>query len=198
MSRQKIHLSVLYRIAWPCIKSASIWLFVCALIVVVRGSAAAAPTEYQVKAAFLYNFAKFVDWPTAGSRNETETVAICIMGDDDLAKELDEIAKGATAGDRTIAVRRIKNVEGGGCQILFLGKSVDDRFRTIIAGLKAGPVLTVGDADNFLRVGGMIKFFIEDRKIRFEVNLDAVEKSPVRVSSKLLKLAKAVHEGRSE
>ena len=162
--------------------------------------AAEPPFEhYKLKAAYLYNFSKFVYWPPATLREAAGTIGICVLGDDDLANELEGIIKVNAAGDRKMAVRRVKHQDAENtCQILFIGRSVDDRYRAIITSLKSGPVLTVGDDENFLRAGGMIKFQLEDRKVRFEVNLDAVEKSSIRVSSKILKLAKAVYQEGSE
>ena len=146
--------------------------------------------EYQVKAAFLLNFTKFVDWPETGSGDVQARVTICIPEEDPFAGALDKMVEGENVNGRKLTVQRIRNGETGSCQVLFLGHSMKD-----IPGMleRAGHgVLTVGEEASFLRDGGMIAFVIENRRVRFDVKLSAAAAGGIRISSKLLKVARYV------
>lgn len=161
------------------------------------GWPAAAPTEYQLKAAFLLNFAKFVDWPAQSFKTGQSPINLCVMGDDPFKADLDEMVKGQNIGDRSLSVRRISQPQpGDNCHILFVGLSERDRFERILSALKNHPCLTVGEEYEFAQAGGMINLLIEDKKIRFEVSLDVAEKAGLKISSRLLKLAKIVRDRR--
>ena len=165
--------------------------------VFVRAGTAAAPTEYQLKAVFLMNFAKFVEWPASAFRSAQSPITICVLGDDPFGHDLDDVVRDQMAGDRSLAVRRLAQVHREEtCHVLFLGSSEKDRAERILGALKNAPMLTVSDGDEFTAAGGMIGFLIEDNKIRFEINLDAAERAGLKISSKLLKLAKNVREKR--
>lgn len=161
------------------------------------GWGAPAPTEYQLKAAFLINFAKFVDWPVQSFKSPQSPINICVMGDDPFKADLDDTVKGQTVGDRSLAVRRISQPQpGDNCHILFVGLSERDRFERILAAFKNHACLTVGEEPEFAQAGGMINLLLEDGKIRFEVSLDVAEKAGLKISSRLLKLAKIVRDRR--
>lgn len=161
------------------------------------GWAATAPTEYQLKAVFLLNFAKFVDWPAQSFKSAQSPVTICVMGDDPFRADLDDAIKGQMVGERSLTVRRVGQPQpGDNCHILFLGLSERDRFERILSAFKNHACLTVGEESDFAHAGGMINLLVEDRKIRFEVSLDVAEKAGLKISSHLLKLAKTVRDRR--
>jgi len=168
-----------------------------ALIGVICGGPALAqgPTEHQVKAAFVFNFTKFVEWPTAAFRSSPNTINICLIGEDLLSKALDEVVKGQSVGGRGFAVRRLTQIpRDDSCQIAFLGGMDKNRAEQVLAPVKALPILTVVDNEDGGDPGAMIGLVIEDSKVRFNINLEAAEKVGIKLSSKLLKLAKTVRE----
>ena len=155
-----------------------------------------AVSEYQVKASFLYNFAKFVEWPPSAFPDANTPIAICIFGDDPFGTTLDDLIRGKTIDSRTLAIRRIHKPEDSkGCQVLFVSLSEDKRLSEIFASLKDSSVLTIGDTDEFADRGGAIQFLLEDAKVHFSINVDAIQRAHLTVSAKLLALAKIVHDG---
>lgn len=147
--------------------------------------------EYGVKAAFLYNFAKFVDWPP--SAFPERRFNLCILGDDPFGHLLDDIVANDSVDGRPIAVQRgARLADLPSCHILFVGRLEHERRHDVLATLRGAAVLTVGDADGFLADGGMVNFFLEANKVRFEVDRAAVDKSPLKLSSKLLRVARLV------
>jgi hypothetical protein len=149
--------------------------------------------EYQVKAAFLYNFAKFVEWPSRAFHGPSEPIAICVLGQDPFGGALQETVKGKEAAGRQLLVRNISDVRGpGSCQILFVSSSERKHFSSILAGAKRGGLLTVGEAAGFATAGGIINFKLEDGRVRFEINVEAAQQNELRISSKLLSLAESV------
>jgi hypothetical protein len=166
------------------------------LLLAAPAGAARSPEEdleYGVKAAFLYNFAKFVDWPAGAFPDARSPFNLCVLGDDPFGPLLDRTVADDSIDGRPIAVRRgARLAELRGCHVLFVSRSERERRREVLAALHNAAVLTVGDADGFLADGGMIDFVLESNRVRFEVNLAAVEKSPLKMSSKLLRLARVV------
>ena len=152
-------------------------------------SGAASFSEYQLKAAFLLNFTKFVEWPAAAFESPTAPVTICILGDDPFNGALDQAVAGESVNGRSIAVLRIRRVPSPRtCQLLFLSSSENPR---LLADVGPG-VLTVGETDTFLRDGGMIAFVLENRRVRFSINSRAAAKASLVLSSRLLNVAKTV------
>jgi hypothetical protein len=152
-----------------------------------------AASEYQVKAAFLFHFAQFVEWPPEAFENAGAPFTYCTMGEDPFHGVLDEGLSGKTIGGRTLRVRHLKEPrEEQGCQLLFLGTSEKKRLSAAIATASGSAVLTVGETEHFAQEGGIIGFCREQNKIRFEINLDAAEKAKLKISAKLLALAKTV------
>jgi len=158
--------------------------------------AAWSPTfEHQVKIGFLYNFAKFVEWPPEAFRGPAAPLVISILGSDPLCDALGRALQGKTVNARPIALRRLRRVDPADPgQILFIGSSVGREAGAILATLRTVPVLTVGDMKEFAALGGIINFTIEDHKVRFEINLDAAERAGLRVSSQLLTVGRIVRE----
>ncbi len=149
--------------------------------------------EYQVKAAFLYNFAKFVEWPPGTFANPTDPIGICIAGGDPFGSTLDTMVQGKKIGERVFAVRRIADTQQPkGCQILFIGSTEWKRIRSLLEALKGAAILTVGETDDFTAEGGMIAFQIAGPRVRIQIDLETAERSRLKISSKLLSLAEIV------
>jgi hypothetical protein len=150
------------------------------------------PTEFQVKAAYVYNFGKFVKWPAEASP-ATSPFEICVLGKDSFATVLDTTVSGESIDRRSIAVKRISNPqEAAECNILFIGSSEESRLKTILAATQRLSILTVSDIPHFAERGGAIGFVTQEEKIRFEVNLGTAEQSHLALSSELLKVASRV------
>jgi hypothetical protein len=149
--------------------------------------------EYQVKAAFLYNFAKFVEWPTQAFKGSNDPITVCVLGQNPFGNALELAISGKSVAGRPFVVREIASAnQAAGCHILFVSSSERKRFRSILGDLKIGGMLTVGEAQGFTADGGVINFKLEGGRIRFEINLDAAQQEQLRVSSKLLSLADVV------
>jgi hypothetical protein len=146
-----------------------------------------------VKAAFLFHFAQFVDWPPEAFKDATSPLTYCTVGEDPFHGALDASLNGKMIGDRAFRVRHFRRLqEIHECQVLFLGTVETKSIPAELVNLKRDPVLTVGESEHFARDGGMIGFFLEDNKVRFEINLEAVENAKLKVSARLLALAKTV------
>jgi hypothetical protein len=161
-----------------------------------RAQAPPAPTEYQVKAIFLFNFSQFVDWPAAAFADERSPLVIGVLGSDPFGTTLDEIVRGETVNGRPLAVRRFESVEQiDACHILFIGRSQGKQLDAVLAALKERNVLTVGDFEGFAQRGGIIRFVTVGNKIRLRVNLAAAQDAKLTISSKLLRPAQIVAPG---
>jgi hypothetical protein len=154
-------------------------------------------SEYQVKAAFLFHFAQFVDWPPEAFKDASSPLTYCTAGEDPFHGALDASLNGKMVGARPVRVLHFRQVqETQGCQIVFLGTPEKKLLPGMLANLRAGPILTVGESEDFVQGGGMIGFFLEDNKVRFNINLDAAERAKLKISARLLALAKTVIGGR--
>jgi YfiR/HmsC-like len=155
------------------------------------GIQAQASNEYQVKAAFLYNFAKFVDWPAEAFGDRNAQLVICVVGDDPFGGALDQAINGKSIGGRSLAVRRLKwGQELRSCHVLYISSSERKRLAQIIQSLRGASVLTVGEMGEFAQQGGIINFIWEANKVRFEINSQGSDQARLKISSKLLSLAK--------
>lgn len=151
------------------------------------------PGEYQVKAAYLYNFGRFVEWPAKLTTANTGSFTICILGEDPFGPALDTTLAGETIGNQRVAARRISSPQmSTDCRILFISSSEANRLNQIIEALDKSAVLTVSDIPQFLQRRGMIQFVMEENRIRFEVNLAAAQRAGLTLSSELLKVATVV------
>ena len=156
-------------------------------------TAAALPTDYEVKAAFLYNFAKFVRWPDEAASGPR--FVLVIVGDDPFGEVIDRAFQGKTVLGRPVEIRRTRVVrEAAAAQIAFIGSSERAHLAEVLAALKGGSVLTVGDMDRFADGGGMVGFRLKDSTVRFEVNLREVRQARLQMSSQIIKLAQRVIE----
>jgi hypothetical protein len=149
----------------------------------------AAFTPYDVEVAYLYNFGKFVRWPSLTEAN-SQPFSICILGQDNLGKKLDDTIAGETIQGRKIVAIHLSSAEGADqCQIVFIGPSEDTRLAKDLVALQEKPVLTVSSNPEFLERGGIIQFFIQNNRVRFAVNLPAAKRAGLELSSELLKVA---------
>jgi hypothetical protein len=161
------------------------------LLALPAAAAAQTAAEHDVKAAFLYNFAKFVDWPPAAFP-DPNNLTVCVLGEDPIGGSLQTIA-GEQVASRKLKVQHIESLsKAAGCQILFISRSERSRLPQILATVRGSPVLTVGDSQGFLDQGGIINFVLEGSKVRFEINTEPADRVGIRISSKLLQLAKRV------
>lgn len=150
--------------------------------------------ENQVKAAFLYNFARLIDWPADSSARKDGSFRIAVLGDDALALALARVVEGKDVDGMPLVVERVYNASDvGECHILFVAASQDRFLEEVFDTLGDRPVLTVGETDRFARLAGMIRFEIIDGRLRFEVNLDAAQEPGLSISSRLLGVASAVN-----
>lgn len=152
------------------------------------------PSEYQLKAAFVYNFAKFIDWPPKVYAAPQSPFSICILGTDPFGAVIDDALRGKTVEDHPVIVQRIKEVAAARrCQIVFVSASERRRLPDILASLKGANVLVVGDSDGFAAAGGAIELTLQDNRVRFTINPGAADDAGLRISSKLLALATIIH-----
>jgi hypothetical protein len=158
---------------------------VVALVFALRGQAQEASLEYRVKAAYLFNFTKFVEWP-AGAVPDGKPFTICVAGTNPFADALEETIRGETVAGRSLQSRRAQGDEP--CQVLFVPHDVDPV--PILKRTRMQPVLTVGESPDFLQHGGIINFVRDGGKVRFEISQDAAMLAQLRISSRLLRLAR--------
>ena len=172
----------------------------CALLVTAVGWIAgtsvsiaeeALPSEYQVKAAFLVKFPKYVDWPVEAFAETNSPIVIAVLSETKMTEEIQKIIAGRTVNGRGIVLKRLASGEASGvCHILFIS-AAEQHSPNSLAKLKGG-VLTVGESDDFLESGGIINLARRDRKIALEVSLTAADKARIKISSKLLGVANVV------
>ena len=146
--------------------------------------------EYQVKAAFLFNFAKFVEWPAQAFKSADEPIEICVLGPNPFGSSLDKAVEGKVVGNRKFVVREVRDAQQASeCHIVFVSAAGWTRSRAVLGDIKKCCVLTVGETGEFIAGGGMINLRLEDARVRVEINPDAAERAGLRISSKLLSLA---------
>ena len=149
--------------------------------------------EYQVKAAFLYNFAKFVQWPSQAFKKPQDPIVICVFGRNPFGSALGDVIRGKSVEGRGFVLRPVADAEeASACQILFVVSSEGKRFRSLWGNLKPEGILTVGEVQGFATGGGVINFRLEGGRVRFEINVEAAEQAQLHISSKLLSLAEIV------
>jgi hypothetical protein len=157
------------------------------------------PSEYQVKAAYLFNFLKFVEWPENAFVDSLAPMVIGVVGDDPFGNALPQVVIGKTVQGRDVVVRTYRAGEDlRGAHILFIGSSERKKLPAIFSSLRGSGVLTVADMEGFLDSGGMIQFVPENNRVRFAVNVEAARRAKLKMSSKLLSLAKTVEEKSGE
>jgi hypothetical protein len=151
------------------------------------------PNEYAVKATYLYNFARFVEWPTGVTAATGDSFAICVLGQDPFGQALDATLVGESIDGKPVVARRVARPQDSvNCRILFISPSEDARLKDILAAIDKSGVLTVSDMPQFSRRGGMIQFVSDGNRVRFEVNLTTARDAGLTLSSELLKVAVTV------
>jgi hypothetical protein len=183
---------------WPRSRSIAALLpllFFIQIVTVSQGHAQVSLPEYQVKAAYLFNFLKFVEWPEHVFADSLAPIVIGIVGGDPFGSSLPEVVIGKTVQGRDLVIREYREGEDlRGAQILYINTSEKKHLRHILAGLRGASVLTVADMSGFVDEGGMIQFLSENNRVRFAINVDAARKAKLKISSRLLSLARVVGE----
>ena len=153
----------------------------------------ARPRDYDVKAAYLFNFGRFTTWPAAGAGGESAVFGVCVLGRDPFGAALDAMVTGEMIDGKRVTVRRIaRAADTEGCRILFVSASEDAELAHILQTLVGSRILTVSDLPQFVERGGMIQFVSDGKKIRFTVNVPAATQAGLTLSSELLRVAAAV------
>jgi len=161
-----------------------------ALLAVASHAEGPVADEYQVKAAFLFNFAKFVEWPPSAFKGPDDPIAICVLGQDPFGSALEDAVRDKTVANRTFVVRDVSNdQQASKCQIVFVRASEQKHFRPLLEELKGYSVLTVGESEDFTANGGIINFKLKEARVRIEIDTGAAERAKLHISSKLLSLA---------
>ena len=173
----------------------SMRFLLCLMPVLLGATAAHSATdhsnlEYKVKAAYLYNFTKFVSWPES---NPGDPLNICILGEDPFGYAVD-LLENKTARGRPVVVIYMQDIDNHDCQVIFISRSEADRLASILQLLANQPVLTVSDIDGFAMKGGCIRLQVVNGKVRFNVNILAARQARLEMSAKLLELARMVIE----
>ena len=147
--------------------------------------------EYKLKAAFICNFARFIEWPPGSFANDDAPFVIGVVGADPFNGALEQAVAGKKVGSRRVEIRHLGAVDKiTSCQILVIPTTDDESESAILRKVGKDPVLSIGESDSFCALGGCIRFFTEDNKMRFEINVDATDQAQLKISSKLLKLAR--------
>lgn len=149
--------------------------------------------EYQVKAAFLFSFAKFVDWPDSSFADAQAPIVIGVLGDNPFGDDLDRLVAGQTVKNRSIRIGKHRFGDDlRACHILFISESEHTRVPQVLASLQGASVLTVSDIDGFAKGGGVMQFILEEDRVHFVVNLDSATRAKLKINSKLLALAQVI------
>lgn len=157
------------------------------------------PTEYNVKAAFVFNFAQYVEWPPESFPTGDRSMVFCTYGSDPFEGSLARIVERGAGGDRPVSFRIVYSpATARACHLLFLPRDRAAETNTLAHSLRGSHTLLIGESADFLESGGVIRLFIEKRKVRFEINVDAAREQQLRVSSQLLKLARRLIDSERE
>jgi hypothetical protein len=152
----------------------------------VKAQNAAEFPEYQLKAAFIYNFAKFIGWPATAFASADAPLVIGVLGEDPFGSALKETVEGKTVNGRKLEIKYFKHGDAiAGCHILFISRSEKENVATVLSVLQGKSILTVADFDGFGKRGGMMTLLVAGKSVRFEINLEAAEQAGLKVSSKL-------------
>lgn len=163
------------------------------LLLIRANCGAQSATEYQVKAAYLFNFLKFVEWPEAAPGETQSKWVIGIVGSSPIGEELTKLVESKSVLGRELQVKTFQSTESlRGCNILFISDSEKKRLPAILASLRGSSVMTVADMDHFIDAGGMVQFVVEDARVRISIDVGAAGRARLKISSKLLALARTV------
>lgn len=155
-------------------------------------------TEYELKAAFIFNFAKYIRWPASSTAEVNKSFVIGLIGKDPFGSDLDDAMRGQNVDSRVVVVKRFARIDDiVNCDILFVGSSEKSHLQSIFSVLHKAPVLTVSDMDEFAENGGMINLMTEANRVRFAINVEAIERVELKPGSQLLRLARLVTESKA-
>ena len=155
----------------------------------------ASVAEAQRKAAFLYNFARFVEWPAGILVEPTSPIVICVLGQDPVTQELDRSIPGKFVDRHPVVIRDLKPpADEGVCQILFVAAGSERAAKGLLGRDPNAPVLTVGNRAGFAREHGIMNFTVQEDRVRFDINIDATKRARLKMSAKILSLANIVHD----
>jgi len=159
-----------------------------------RSPGAAPLKEYELKAAFLYNFTKFIEWPTNRFANANAPFVVAVAGNSSSTIELEKIATERKVNGRKLIIKTVKTPEDAkDAHVLFVSATEDSRFENWLAAAHGAGVLTIGESESFFKQGGIINFVLEGEKIRFDLNIDQAEAAGLKVSAQLQKLARNIN-----
>jgi len=151
--------------------------------------------EYPLKLAFLYNFTKFIEWPTESYRDPGAPLAICIVGQDPFSRDLEAQLRSRKVGGHPVEITTLRRTDAlSACHMVFVPVTEENQAHRIVSVLKGSNALTVGESDGFASLGGIINLTVEENKLHFEVNTLAADRAGLKISSKLLSMAKIVKE----
>jgi len=157
-------------------------------------STAPVAEEYQVKGAFLLNFAKFVSWPDQAFKSPEDPIAICILGQNPFGPGLEQAARELVIGDRHVVIRQSSDVQSARqCQIVFVAVNEKKLAKALLQAAQGESVLTVGEFEGFTAGGGIIAFKLDGDKVRLDINTAAADRARLHISAKLLSLAQSAH-----
>lgn len=167
------------------------FVLICSAALCERAVAQATPgaLEYQVKAAYLLNFTRYVEWPPSVFAGPDATLNLCVVGRDPFGEVLDRTIEGRRVAGRLLRILRPDRPAPDACHVVFIGETAPAAREAWLSALQAEPMLTVGEAAGFAQAGGMIGFVIRDETVRFEVNVEAVRSGGLQISSRVLTLA---------
>jgi hypothetical protein len=181
---------------WLAVASLVLVATLCAAAGIAYGANADVASDVAVKAAFLYNFAKFAEWPALPPG---APIAVCVVGDDQIADALVETVRGQNISGHTLAVSRPRDsATWRSCNLLFVANAETQRAADGLDGIRTLPVLTVSDGKGFAQAAGIIELYVEGGRMRFAINVDAAERSGLRLSSRLLGLARVIRSGHAQ
>ena len=165
----------------------------CALLLALT-PARAAPSEYELKAAFIYQIARFIEWPSPPGALARAPLRLCVLGGNPFGLALENI-RGKPVNERSMEVSLLDmNADTRQCNLLFIAAPAERHLERIVALSRGSGMLTIGDTEGFAQRGAIVNFFLENGKIRFEINLEASRHAELKISSQLLKLARIVQE----
>jgi hypothetical protein len=151
----------------------------------------ASSKEYEIKAAFIYNFAQFTQWPDSAFEGKDSSFVVAVIGDDPFGPALGQVMDGKSIAGHPVILKHLDSPNQiSGCHLLYIPATEEGRLDDIFNAVGNQPILTIGETPKFLWAGGIIRFFIADGKIRFEIDPDAADKAGLRLSSRLMSLAK--------
>jgi len=156
------------------------------------------PSEFEIQAVYLVKFIQFVDWPASAFPAEDSPLVVGVLGSDPFGGALDDMVKGEVVKQHRVVVRRFRSLreykDSKDVQVLYVSASEKSHLRNIVDSLRDRSVLTTSDLGDFSSQGGIVRFFIENKKVHFCINIDAAKRANLQISSKLLQLAEVVHD----